>query len=248
MDLSLVTWNLDGLEPRHLDVRTEAACLHLLLRPDPPDVVVVQEVVDRTWHAHLRPHFGHAGYAALPGRVPSSYWNAVFVRQPLVVREAHVRPLPSDMGRALLDVRVEHPAGGSLRVLTSHLESLRDGAALRRLQLKEVLNVLLYEPGPAVFAGDTNLRDEEVPHIPGLDQVVDAWEATGRDPATRYTWDTVRIANKAGKRGARMRFDRIYVNQRIQVSDLRLVGDQPLPEADGWHPSDHLGLRAVLTL
>ena len=80
--LSLVTWNLDGLEPRWRDERTEAACLHLLLRPDPPDIVAVQEVVDRTWHAHLKPHFGHAGYVGVPGRADSEYWVALFVRAP----------------------------------------------------------------------------------------------------------------------------------------------------------------------
>ena len=60
--MHLVTWNLDGLDPRHLDLRTEAAIAALLA--DLPDVILLQEVTRRTWHAHLRPHLAHAGYAA----------------------------------------------------------------------------------------------------------------------------------------------------------------------------------------
>ena len=45
--LTVVTWNLFGLEERHLDERTEAACFHLLMER-PPDVLLFQEVVDRS--------------------------------------------------------------------------------------------------------------------------------------------------------------------------------------------------------
>lgn len=244
--LTLVTWNLDGLEPRHLDVRTEAACLHLLLRPDPPDIVAVQEVVDRSWHAHLLPHFGHAGYTALHGRTDSEYYNAVFVRQPLVVRDAKLHRVPSAMGRVLLDVSVgwgEH----ELRVVTGHLESLRSSADLRKLQLAYAVDRLLEHPGPAVFAGDTNLRDAELPGVPRLGEVVDAWEAAGSPPAHRFTWDPNRVPNRRPGGRARMRFDRVYL-KGLRTTGFRLVGEQPLPEADGWLPSDHLGVQVTLAL
>ena len=39
MPLHLVSWNLNGLDPHHLDERMEAACLRLLLNGPPPDVV-----------------------------------------------------------------------------------------------------------------------------------------------------------------------------------------------------------------
>lgn len=244
--LSLITWNLDGLEPRWLDERAEAACLHLLLRPDPPDIVALQEVVDRTWHAHLTAHFGHAGYVGVPGRAESGYWVALFVRKPLVVREAHLHPLPgTHMGRALLDVRIAW-GDRDLRVLTSHLESLKCGGPSRRLQLAHALERLVAHDGPAVFCGDTNLRDRETEHLPLLDRVSDAWVQVGRPAAHRFTWDTGRIPNKRRGRRARLRFDRVFLNAHLRATALDLVGEVPLAEAGGWFPSDHLGVRVHL--
>lgn len=48
--------------------------------------------------------------------------------------------------------------------MTSHLESLgaAHNSAERCKQLSHILDTLLAFPGPALFAGDTNLREKEV--------------------------------------------------------------------------------------
>lgn len=256
MALSLVTWNLNGLEPRDLDARTEAACLHLLLRDDPPDVVAVQEVVDRTWHAHLLPHFSHAGYAALPGRADSEYWCALFVRGALRVEGATLERLPdSGQGRALLEATVTWE-GQRTWIATGHLESLRSGAPTRKRQLHHVLD-RLEDParvGRAVFAGDTNLRDAEVAEVAAARElpVLDAWEQVG----TKATRDTWRAPGSGGRRGRGFRFDRVLMGAALRAERVWLLGDVPVADIVGTLgaeagaprclPSDHLALGVTL--
>ncbi len=122
--MRVTTWNLDGLDDRHLDLRAEAACLTLLLRPDPPDVILLQEVVRRSWFAHLRPHLTAAGYTLLPASpdvAGGDYFCAVAVRAGLPIREAAREPFPgSRMGRALWTARLDW-GGRDLLVATAEL-------------------------------------------------------------------------------------------------------------------------------
>lgn len=55
-------------------------------------------------------------------------------------------------------------SGNELCLMTSHLESTRGHAAERMNQLKMVLKKMQEAPESAtvIFAGDTNLRDQEV--------------------------------------------------------------------------------------
>ena len=39
----------------------------------------------------------------------------------------------------------------------------------------------------------------------------DVWEVLGRDPATKYTWDTTANSNLIVPYKSRLRFDRIYL-------------------------------------
>ena len=61
----------------------------------------------------------------------------------------------------LLQVSV---SGNELCLMTSHLESTRGHAKERMNQLKMVLEKMQEAPGSTtvIFAGDTNLRDQEV--------------------------------------------------------------------------------------
>lgn len=233
--IRVTTWNLDGLDDTDLDVRTEAACFELLLREHPPDLVLLQEVVDRALLAHLRPHFAHAGYAWAP---PRPVWEGesgcvVLVRSPLKLTDAWLHRFPgSQMGRFVLGARVAWE-GRDLLVTTAHLESLPSSRAERLHQARTVLGVLAEHPGPALFAGDTNLRRAETDVLAGI---VDAWRLAGAPADRRYTWDAT------GR--ARQRFDQVWLDDRSgwRVSDLRLLGRNPP------HPSDHLALEVDLTL
>jgi endonuclease/exonuclease/phosphatase family metal-dependent hydrolase len=237
--LQLVTWNLNGLDDHLLDERTEAAVFEMLLGGDPesvlagpppvpPDVIVLQEVVERTFRAHLAPHLRAAGYAIAPSEPPArGYFEIIAARGGMAAAQS--LPFPrTGQGRRLLRVQL----ASGLTVFTAHLESLAPSRAVRVEQAGRVLD-LLRDAGPAVFAGDTNLREAE---WDGLDtnSVVDAWEQCGSDPATRATW-------------SRYRYDRVWLAGGPVARAVTRIGARPLP-AYGLPPSDHLGLRVVLDL
>ena len=237
--MRVLSWNLFGLEPDQLDVRTEAALFIALLggRPEdvldgrplpPPDVLMFQEVVDRTFHAHLRPHLAAAGYTLIPAAPPErEYFEVLAVRAPAVVLDSDALQLESDMGRTLL-VATARRDGVTWLLMTAHLESLSSGAPLRMEQARFVLELLGNHDGPAVFGGDTNLRMDEAA---SLGVPLDAWEASGSDPAARWTWS---------KRSYRARYDRIW-GRGVLFSGFRCLGTDPVTP-DGQPPSDHLGI------
>jgi len=234
--LSVVSWNLMGLDDRGVDERTEAACASLLLS-DPPDVVLLQEVVPRSLHAHVLPHFAAAGFTVAPSRPPpeASYFCAIAVRGMRPLR-AWRSPFPgSEMGRALLGLEVDWE-GVVLRLCTAHLESLREGARERARQVAAVVEALGAHDGPTLFGGDTNLRDDEPV---ALGEVVDAFVAAGAPAGERATWWPL------GGRGPRIRFDRLWLggSGRWSVDAWRVGPDR---RVRGLRWSDHLPVRAQL--
>lgn len=237
--IDLLTWNLAGLDDRRLDERTEAACLAMLLRPRPPDLVLLQEVVRRSWRAHLSHHFRAAGFVAVPPDptdTDSEYAVALLVGPRLRVRSSVVAPLPATrMGRRLVGAALDTPLG-PLRACTAHLESEREGARERRLQAAFVARWLADGEGPAVFAGDTNLRDAEAAEVAELAALTDAWEAAGRPDDHRFTW-------RAGRGPARARYDRVWVRD-LAVTGFSLSGEVA-PGLEGA-PSDHLAVEVRL--
>jgi endonuclease/exonuclease/phosphatase family metal-dependent hydrolase len=248
MELDLLTWNVDGLDDRHLDLRAEAACLEVLLQPKHPHVVCLQEVVARSFHAHFVPHFGHAGFRPFPARPPenANYFDAIFVREPLVVEDAQREPFSaSRLGRALTTVRIAW-AGRTFIVMTGHLESLREGSEERKRQLAEVARRLRHPDTLALFAGDTNLREAETEGL--LDGIGDAWTMVGSPAELRHTWDPSATPNIRGGKGWRaLRFDRVLLSAGWNATAIAAMGRSPVDGADGLWPSDHVGLRVTLT-
>jgi len=237
--MEVVSWNLNGLEDADLDARTEAAMTEILLGPDPmaafstgrgpplPDVVLLQEVVERSLVAHIRPHLEAAGYAIVPHQPPSrSYFEVAAVRG-LRIASAQVLPFPrTGQWRTLLELQLE----SGERVLTAHLESLRPGRPVRLEQAAFVLD-RLRSGAPAVFAGDTNLRVAEWKELDG-GGVEDAWVQAGSVPSERATW-------------AQMRFDRGWAVGMPAVTAFGRIGVEPVPGL-GQTASDHRGIRFTL--
>jgi len=233
--LRVLTWNLAGLSETLLDERTEAACFAMLLQSDVPDVVLLQEVVRRSWHGHLRHHFRAAGFTAVPAdptATPHGYFATAFVGRRVEIVESGVRDLPTRMGRSLVwvDGRCE---GRPVRLLTAHLESLAGGRSERRMQLQAIADALRAAEGAALFAGDTNLRD---PELAGLDLagIDDAWDVLGRPAELAATW-----THPEGK--ARARYDRFFL-RGLRVESMRFLGDRPFG-AGRERPSDHVGVQ-----
>jgi len=209
----------------------------MLLRSDVPDVVLLQEVVRRSWHGHLRHHFRAAGFTPVPAdptATPHGYFAMGFVGPRIEIVAAGMRELPTRMGRSLVcvDGRCE---GQPVRLLTAHLDSLAGGRRERRMQLQQIADTLRTGEGAALFAGDTNLRDAE---LAGLDLagIDDAWEVLGRPADLAATW-----THPEGK--ARARYDRCYV-RGLRVESMAFVGDRPFGEGRE-RPSDHIGLEVT---
>ncbi len=236
MHLRVLTWNLAGLSETLLDERTEAACFAMLLRNDVPDVVLLQEVVRRSWHGHLRHHFRAAGFTPVPSdptATPHGYFAMAFVGPRVGIVDGGVRDLPTRMGRSLVwvDGRCDERP---VRLLTAHLESLGSGRRERRMQVERIADTLRAAEGPALFAGDTNLRDTE---LAGLDLagIDDAWEALGRPADLAATW-----THPEGK--ARARYDRCFL-RGLHVESMAFLGDRPFGAGLRERPSDHVGVQ-----
>ena len=213
----------------------------MLLRSDPPDVVFLQEVVRRSWHAHIKHHYRHAGFRSIPEDPtdnPSEYFCVLWVREELGRgRGGADRFENTGMGRQL--VWAEVPWNDtSLLLMTSHLESTKGASVERVAQLASVVDRMVAHPGPAVFGGDTNLRKAEEPQVQGLELVDDAWTAAGEPRGLRATWPSVPMSKRPGAR-----FDRVLV-KGLSVASFSLLGhDAPL---FGGAPSDHLAVEVVV--
>ncbi len=198
--------------------------------PPPPEIILLQEVVDRSLHAHIRPHLTAAGYTLTKLRPMREYYEIIAVREPLRVVEEQVVPLDSGMGRELTRV-VAEADGQRWLILTAHLESMREGSRRRLAQAQAVLQQLRAWDGPAVFGGDTNLR---VAEAESLGPLLDAWQACGAEPSQRWTY----ISSRTGQG---TRYDRVWGNN-VAFSGFRTIGDEPVT-GDGQTASDHLGVE-----
>jgi endonuclease/exonuclease/phosphatase family metal-dependent hydrolase len=244
--MNLVTWNLNGLEDENLDMRTEAAMFQILLgapiekamqadfKPSTPDIVVLQEVVSRTFHAHLKPHFQAAGFTLFP-QAPSerSYFEVIAVRQP-ILESNYEKFSYTAQGRGLSTLTID-----GLTILTAHLESQKPGASMRIDQAKEILEIMNNHQGAIIFAGDTNLRKSEWEILSQEDtkDVADAWITAGSIKKHKITWRMDKY---------KARYDRIW-HSGITIKSFETIGKEKVTTLN-QSPSDHLGIRLIFEI
>lgn len=235
--MKLVSWNLNGLEDLHLDARTEAAMFQILLgapieavikegfKPNIPDVIVLQEVVERSYNAHIVPHLKRAGFSIFPQELPQrSYFEVVAVRGETI--DAQYKSFEySEQGRGLTTLNLN-----GLTVMTAHLESMPPGKEFREDQTKFIINKML-DIGPCIFAGDTNLRNEEWDSL-GKGDIQDVWISAGSPKAHQMTWH---YSNR------KSRFDRAWTH-KLDIQAFETFGKEKIPTTNA-RPSDHLGIR-----
>ena len=240
--MKLISWNLNGLEDRYLDERTEAAMFQILLgapieaaiaegfKPNSPDIIVLQEVVDRTYHAHIVPHLKAAGFSVFPQELPErSYFEVVAVRASKI--DAKYESFEySEQGRGLTTLKCD-----GFNVMTSHMESMKPGKQMRVEQAKYILETM-QKNDPCIFAGDTNLRKADWESIEHGD-IKDAWTEIGSPEKHRMTWHYEKYKS---------RFDRVWTNQ-LKILHFEIFGKENITSTN-CRPSDHLGLRVEFSI
>jgi endonuclease/exonuclease/phosphatase family metal-dependent hydrolase len=242
LSVKVLTWNLNGLEEKFLDERAEAAVITVITgaRLDeiergakpwtPPDVVLLQEVVERTYFAHIRQHLVAVGYTVLPEVVPPRQtFEVIAFRTPYTLYAYESEPLTESVFGRVLHIADLNGPNGLVRVMTAHFDSGTESGRVRTAQLRQVDANL----GPAgVFGGDANLRKAEWLSVRDELPMTDAWETLGEPAATRVTWK--RDDYKA-------RFDRLWLGSRLEAKRIQPVGTTNVP-GTGGPPSDHIGL------
>lgn len=243
--ISFITWNIDGLDECNLPERARGVCSCLALYS--PDVVFLQEVIP-PYCAYLKKRV--SGYKIITGN-EEGYFTAILLKKGRAkFKSQEIIPYPNTkMMRNLLCVNVSL-GGNEFCLMTSHLESTREHSEERISQLKTVFRKMQEAPDSTtvIFAGDTNLRDQEVIKCGGLpDNVFDAWEFLGKPKHCRYTWDTKANNNLRIPAAYKHRFDRIFFRTEeghLIPQSLDLVGLEKLD--CGRFPSDHWGLLCTL--
>ncbi|KAM5298334.1 tyrosyl-DNA phosphodiesterase 2 [Ctenodactylus gundi] len=244
---SLITWNIDGLDLNHLQERARGVCSYIALYN--PDVIFLQEVIP-PYYSYLKKRA--SSYEIITGH-EEGYFTAIMLKKSRVkLKSQEIIPFPSTkMMRNLLCVHVSL-SGSELCLMTAHLESTRGHAEERVNQLKIVLKKMQEAPESAtvIFAGDTNLRDQEVTKCGGLpSNILDVWEFLGKPKHCQYTWDTQMNSNLGISAACKLRFDRIFFRAAAEEGhmiprSLDLLGLEKLD--CGRFPSDHWGLLCSL--
>ncbi|PWA15959.1 hypothetical protein CCH79_00020053, partial [Gambusia affinis] len=173
--LSLITWNIDGLDGDEQPERARSLCSYLTevkghcthvsnrpLHRYSADVVLLQEMVQpymRFMHRRLGDE-----YAFIEGGQDGYFTMMLLKKSRLRLLDHHIVHFSkSGMKRNLLVAQVQF-GGQKLSLMTSHFESCKANAAERMRQLRLVMKAMSQAPDDqsVLFGGDTNLRDHEV--------------------------------------------------------------------------------------
>ncbi|CAM4632971.1 unnamed protein product [Leuciscus chuanchicus] len=241
--LSIISWNVDGLDTLSLAERARGLCSYLALYT--PDVVFLQELIP-TYIQYLKKRA--VSYLFVEGS-DDGYFTAIMLKKSRVkLLESEIISYPTtQMLRNLLVAQATF-SGKKLYLMTSHLESCKNQSEERMKQLRVILQKIKEAPEDSIviFAGDTNLRDTEVVKVGGLPPgVCDVWEQLGKQEHCRYTWDTKANSNKTVPYISKCRFDRIFLRSAktgpgVTPDHMALVGMEKLD--CGRYTSDHWGI------
>nr|4FVA_A Chain A, 5'-tyrosyl-DNA phosphodiesterase [Caenorhabditis elegans]4FVA_B Chain B, 5'-tyrosyl-DNA phosphodiesterase [Caenorhabditis elegans]4FVA_C Chain C, 5'-tyrosyl-DNA phosphodiesterase [Caenorhabditis elegans]4FVA_D Chain D, 5'-tyrosyl-DNA phosphodiesterase [Caenorhabditis elegans] len=241
-EVSVMSWNIDGLDGRSLLTRMKAVA-HIVKNVN-PDILFLQEVVDRDLAPIDKLQSLYKIYYSNKG---CQYYTAILVSKMFDVEKHDVIHFQNSGMYRTLQILEGSIGGLKVFLLNTHLESTREHRPQRCAQfgfcMDKVREIIAQNPGALVFfGGDLNLRDEEVSRVP--DGVKDAWEAAGSDNKTKFTWDTFKNDNKQGFHGAKMRFDRLYWSGPLDKVKFTLEGRQRIRSCLCF-PSDHWAINAT---
>ncbi|KAL3983863.1 homeodomain interacting protein kinase [Sarotherodon galilaeus] len=247
--LSLITWNVEGINGEKLPERARGLVKYLNLYN--PDVVFLQELIP-PYVQFLKKRF--VSYLMIEGGEKGYFTGMLLKKSRVKFVESEIVPYrTTQMNRNLLVAQVIVD-GQKLCLMTSHFESFKANSKERMNQLHVVKWRFKRAPDDVtvVFGGDTNLRDAEVPKVGLPATVCDVWERLGKQEHCRYTWDTTTNTNQNISTTARCRFDRIYLRPAIKRGVHRLAPDHMalvgLEKLDcGRYTSDHWGIYCTFS-
>lgn len=261
--LSVLSWNVYGMEERCRDARTKEACK--VIKSLSPHAVLLQELVPPMW-ARIKEHCdGFYHCFCSPGlfsgrRKLTACFQAILLRKPSgslsepgewqACTPGELRSLAL-MRRDLLLLRAALPGRPlELLLMTAHLKAGRRRHAVeeRRRELATVFREMtdMRERNVVcIFGGDLNIGAGEAKQAGLPPKVIDVWQYCGARKEVEYTWDPNTNSNIPQKWKARpFRFDRFYLSPldgRVVPRHLSLVGKQPLV-CCGRVVSDHWGV------
>merc|ERR1712130_1001712 len=142
------------------------------------------------------------------------YGVLILWKRHLQFRSLRLHPLPTRMGRKLLELEVE-VNGSPFKISTVHLESLPPNHAARSEQLRLATNYLRKSEVPSLLMGDFNFcstNEEENKNIPA--DFMDVWPQV-RPNDNGWTEDThINIMRYNQKqKHKQVRFDRVLLHQ-----------------------------------
>ncbi|KAM9334015.1 tyrosyl-DNA phosphodiesterase 2-like isoform 2-T2 [Symphorus nematophorus] len=248
--LSVICWNLDGLDGEKQPQRARALCSYLSSHS--PDVVLLQELI-QPYLCYMKRRLEDR-YKFIEGG-KECYFTGMLLKKARVTLLSCKKATfqLSQMGRNLLIAQVLFREQ-KLCLMTSHLESCRANAPERMRQLRMVMNRMTAMPDDVtvLFGGDTNLRDAEVATVGIPSPVCDVWEQLGEPEDCRYTWDTYVNTNRDMEFKNHLRFDRLYLRRatkdgapQLQPERMALVGLEKLE--CGCYISDHWGIHCTFS-
>lgn len=245
-EISLLTWNLDGLDDVSLVARTRAAIK--LINNECTDIVFLQEVVAISWDIIQRDT--QMLYHSIKACSDSRYFTAVLLKKGTVLLDKQeVKPFPLSTMSRKLQIVSANVKGVDVKLLTSHLESTAAHAAERLRQFRMCMNEITgTSPNVnVIFGGDLNLGARDLTYVTLPVGLVDVWEATGSILEKKYTWDMKYNNNKQMTGGAtpRCRFDRVFFkaanNNQVRPTEFHLKGLERVQDCSRF-PSDHWGI------
>ena len=246
--LSLITWNIDGLDEKNAERRI--AYVIQEIKKIKPDVVLLQEVIDAFVEVFERQL---VDYHVIEQGGGGAYFTCTLIRKTTVyLDDVESKSFAnSQMGRGMQIVRA-HIGKVKLSFINVHLESTKEFSKQRKEQLEQCLQEMTArEDVNFILGGDLNVRDAEVT-LPSNMQ--DVWEELGKRKDVQYTWDCLRNTNlqMPGKFKPRMRFDRVIVrkaetNTAVKAKTFNLIGISKVPGCQSF-ASDHWGILVCFQL
>ncbi|VDN03948.1 unnamed protein product [Thelazia callipaeda] len=239
--LSVMSWNIDGIDDKNLSSRFIAICY--TISNTAPDVVFLQEMTSNLV-TQIKKNLG-GEYSILVASPDQPYFTVVLLKPFINLVYHKVIPYPTtNMGRAMQLVEASI-SGHRVILLNTHLESTKNAFEARISQINTCFKELQQlDDGRTVmiFGGDLNIRDAEMPTLPS--GFSDAWIEAGSNKTYKFTWDTLLNDNKFSG-SARHRFDRIIFKSGGAFSNVNFSFEgQRRIRSSLCFPSDHW---AILT-